>query len=162
MAPALVWLQWNGYTYLQYVSIPGHHRWLWAIDFILLTPKCPQWSSFKGTVKNSWNYYSGVPQDATIYYTEFMVLILKWSQVDCWGNWPAALLNRLHNGRQLFHNSRQLLVCQMHMCLIASSVKIINKRNTYLAMYRFKSTRIVSCWDLYALSWFVICQYSSC
>ena len=40
---------------------------------------------------------------------------------------------------------------QMHVYLIASSVKIINKRNV-LAMTQFKSTRMVSCWDLYSCS----------
>ena len=45
---------------------------------------------------------------------------------------------------------------QMHVYLIASSIKIITKR--VAVMYRFKSARMVSCWDLYVRSWAVICQ----
>ena len=49
---------------------------------------------------------------------------------------------------------------QTYACLIASSVKIITKR--VAVIYRFKSARMVSCCDLYACSWAVICQYSWC
>ena len=48
---------------------------------------------------------------------------------------------------------------QMQVCLIASSIKIINKCNVFLW---FKSARMISCWDLYACSWSVISQYSCC
>ena len=34
---------------------------------------------------------------------------------------------------------------QMNVCLITSSVKLINKR--FAAVYQFKSVRVVSCWD---------------
>ena len=44
--------------------------------------------------------------------------------------------------------------------LIVSSIKIIIKH--VAVEYRFKSARMVSCWDLYAFSWAVICQYSWC
>ena len=49
---------------------------------------------------------------------------------------------------------------QMHMYLIASSVKVITKH--VFVVYRFKSARMVSCWDLYACSRDVIGQYSCC
>ena len=49
---------------------------------------------------------------------------------------------------------------QMHVYLIASSVKIITKH--IFAVYRFKSARMVSCWDLCVCSCAVICQYSCC
>ena len=49
---------------------------------------------------------------------------------------------------------------QTHVCLIASSVKIIIKR--VAVIYWFKSARMVSCWDLYACYWAVISQYSWC
>ena len=39
-------------------------------------------------------------------------------------------------------------------------LKIINK--CIVAVYWFKSARMVSCWDLHACSWIVICQYSYC
>ena len=41
------------------------------------------------------------------------------------------------------------------MYMTASSVKIINKRNVFV-MYPSKSTRMVSCGDLYVCSWAVI------
>ena len=44
---------------------------------------------------------------------------------------------------------------QMQMYLIASSIKIINKRNVF-AMYQFKSARTVLCWDL------CICMFLGC
>ena len=50
---------------------------------------------------------------------------------------------------------------QMHMYLIASFIKLITKHKIF-ATYRFKSARLVSCWDLYACFWAVICQYSCC
>ena len=59
-------------------------------------------------------------------------------------------------GFYLFHHANG----QMHVCLIASSVKIVTKR--IAVMYRFKSARMVSYWDLYACSWGVMCQYSWC
>ena len=36
---------------------------------------------------------------------------------------------------------------QIHVCLIELSVKTVTKR--VFALYRFKSARVVSCWDLY-------------
>ena len=49
---------------------------------------------------------------------------------------------------------------QTHVYLIASSVKIITK--LVAVVYGFKSASMVSCWDLYACSWAVICQYNWC
>ena len=43
-----------------------------------------------------------------------------------------------------------------------SLIKIINKCNVFPCSYWFKSTRIISCWDLHACSWAVVCQYSCC
>ena len=49
---------------------------------------------------------------------------------------------------------------QTHMYLIATSIKIITK--CIAVVYRVKSARMVSCWDLCECSWAVICQYSWC
>ena len=40
---------------------------------------------------------------------------------------------------------------QMHMYMIVSYVKIINKHNVFV-VYRFKSARMILCWDLPYLS----------
>ena len=53
-----------------------------------------------------------------------------------------------------------LMAKRAHVCLIASSIKIITKG--FAVVYRFKSARMVSCLNLYACSWTVICQYSWC
>ena len=74
----------------------------------------------------------------------------KWKMRNRWRG-----VDKLYRLYLLRHTNHQ-----MHLCLIASSVKIITK--SIAAMYRFKSAKIVSCWDLYAHAWAVICQYSWC
>ena len=69
---------------------------------------------------------------------------------NCWRD-----ISELYSFYLLHHSNGQT-----HVCLIASSVKIITK--CVAVVYRFKSARMVSCWGLYACSWAVICQYSWC
>ena len=58
-------------------------------------------------------------------------------------------VNELY-GLYLLHHANG----QIHICLIASFVKIITKcMHCVFAVYWFKSARMVSYWDLYACSW---------
>ena len=48
-------------TFSILVSIPGHYRWISASDFILSTPKWPQWSSWKRALWKTLGFITLVP-----------------------------------------------------------------------------------------------------